>query len=90
MLQSLGGERAIEAALGCSHRVVRNWPRTGIPAKHWPSLVGMGNRLGVKGVTFAALRSMSHAEVVASRAKAAAARSDDAHAEREAHAAYQA
>lgn len=42
IISTLGGPKTIASLLGVSRQAVTNWPREGIPYKHWPALQAAG------------------------------------------------
>jgi hypothetical protein len=49
IIAALGGKAAVAAETGADLNTVTYWERRkGIPAKHWPTLISMADRIGAK------------------------------------------
>lgn len=65
IIASFGGVTKMAEMLGCGVTTVSNWHRTGFPRSREVDLIDLAERVGVSGVTAAALRTATTTAVEA-------------------------
>jgi hypothetical protein len=65
ILEALGGRHVVARLCGVSRHAPYNWRFDGIPSRHWPDLVALAQKSGVKGITFDVLRATGRAHRMA-------------------------
>lgn len=66
IIKLLGGPTKLSPQIGCGRSAISNWPKTGIPARHWPKIARVAAQHGdTKFITVDLLEKLSERQKVA-------------------------